>query len=199
MRREHPIHPSRRPRRWYDAVPAQPRRRPSPHDVNALCGRAASVSFRPSSFRPSSFRASPSARRRRCRWRCGGGAGRGRVRAAPMDVFTAGRLAMFTDPTGADFAVWQPGDVSGLEVVMEPNSLCWTELYTTDATAARDFYRSVFAWTYQDMTMGGELVYSLASAPGAGDGTTPRTAASSSSSGCIWTRARRRSGTRTSA
>ncbi|MFF3002303.1 VOC family protein [Kitasatospora sp. NPDC057940] len=94
----------------------------------------------------------------------------GRVRTAPMDVFTAGRLAQFTDPTGADFAVWQPGDIKGLEAVMEPNALCWTELYTTDAAAAQDFYRSVFAWTYQDMAMGGGLTYSVASAPGAGSG-----------------------------
>ncbi|MEW1658079.1 MULTISPECIES: VOC family protein [unclassified Streptomyces] len=92
----------------------------------------------------------------------------GRVRATPMDVFTHGRLALFTDPTGADFAVWQPGDVPGLDVVMEPNALCWTELYTTDAAAAREFYRAVFSWSYRDMPMGGGLVYSIASAPGAG-------------------------------
>lgn len=92
----------------------------------------------------------------------------GRVRAEPMDVFTAGRLAAFTDPTGADFAVWQPGDVQGLEMVMEPNTLCWTELYTTDAAAAKEFYRSPFSWTYQDMPMGGDMVYSIVSAPGGG-------------------------------
>ncbi|UQA96780.1 VOC family protein [Streptomyces halobius] len=92
----------------------------------------------------------------------------GKVRAAPMDVFTAGRLAQFTDPTGADFAVWQPGDVQGLDMVMEPNTLCWTELYTTDAAAAKDFYRSVFSWSYQDMPMGGDMVYSVVSAPSGG-------------------------------
>ncbi len=92
----------------------------------------------------------------------------GSVRVPPMDVFTAGRLAAFTDPAGGDFAVWQPGDVQGLETVMEPNSLCWTELYTTDAAAAKDFYRSVFSWGHQDMPMGGETVYSVVSAPGGG-------------------------------
>ncbi|MEU7636664.1 MULTISPECIES: VOC family protein [unclassified Streptomyces] len=94
----------------------------------------------------------------------------GRVRVAPMDVFTAGRLAMLTDPTGADFAVWQPGEVAGLDVVMAPNALCWTELYTTDAAAAKEFYGSVFSWSYRDMPMGGDLVYSIVSAPGAGQG-----------------------------
>ncbi|MEV0375254.1 VOC family protein [Streptomyces sp. NPDC050636] len=94
----------------------------------------------------------------------------GSVRVPPMDVFTAGRLAQFTDPAGAEFAVWQPGDVRGLETVMEPNALCWTELYTTDAAAAKDFYRSVFSWTYQDMPMGGDMVYSIVSSPGGGQG-----------------------------
>ncbi|MFF4700074.1 VOC family protein [Streptomyces chattanoogensis] len=92
----------------------------------------------------------------------------GSVRVPPMDVFTAGRLAAFTDPTGADFAVWQPGDTKGLETVMEANTLCWTELYTTDAAAAKEFYTSVFSWEYQDMPMGGDLVYSVVSSPGGG-------------------------------
>ncbi|GGU75674.1 hydroxylase [Streptomyces albospinus] len=94
----------------------------------------------------------------------------GRVRVEPMDVFTAGRLAMFTDPTGADFAVWQPNEVSGLDAVMEPNTLCWTELYTTDTAAAKSFYRSVFSWSFQDMPMGGDSVYSIVSSPGGGKG-----------------------------
>ncbi|MCK7624844.1 VOC family protein [Streptomyces sp. RS10V-4] len=94
----------------------------------------------------------------------------GRVRAAPMDVFTAGRLAQLTDPTGADFAVWQPGDVAGLDVVMEPNTLCWTELYTTDVAAAQGFYRTVFRWSHRDVPTGGEVGYSLVSAPGGGVG-----------------------------
>ncbi|UZJ32506.1 VOC family protein [Streptomyces endophytica] len=94
----------------------------------------------------------------------------GAVRVPPMDVFTAGRLAAYTDPTGADFAVWQPGDVPGLELVMEPNTLCWTELYTTDVAAAKGFYRSVFSWSFQDLPMGGDRFYSIVSSPGGGEG-----------------------------
>ncbi len=63
---------------------------------------------------------------------------------------------------------WQPGDTKGLETVMEANTLCWTELYTTDAAAAKDFYASVFSWGYQDMPMGGDMVYSVVSSPGGG-------------------------------
>ncbi|MCB5910586.1 VOC family protein [Streptomyces pinistramenti] len=94
----------------------------------------------------------------------------GSVRVPPQDVFTAGRMAAFTDPAGADFGVWQPGDVPGLETVSEPNSLCWTELYTTDAAVAKSFYRSVFSWEAQDMPMDGGIVYSVVSSPGGGKG-----------------------------
>ncbi len=92
----------------------------------------------------------------------------GRVRVAPMDVFTEGRMAQFTDPTGADFGIWQPGDTPGFETVGVPGALCWTELYTTDATAARDFYRSVFSWACQETPMGAGLTYTVVSPSGGG-------------------------------
>ncbi|TSB19769.1 VOC family protein [Streptomyces benahoarensis] len=94
----------------------------------------------------------------------------GAVRMEPGDVFTAGRMAAFTDPTGADFGVWQPRENPGLQAVMEPDTLCWTELYTTDDAAAREFYRTVFSWSYQDMPMGGGPVYGIVSSPGGGQG-----------------------------
>ncbi|WP_406116224.1 VOC family protein [Streptomyces sp. NBC_01014] len=94
--------------------------------------------------------------------------GGGKVRVPPTDVFTAGRMAAFTDPTGGEFGVWQPGENAGLQTVMEPNSLCWTELHTTDAQAAKGFYRSVFSWQYEDMPMGDGMVYTVVSAAGGG-------------------------------
>ncbi|MEU2793571.1 VOC family protein [Streptomyces sp. NPDC007100] len=90
----------------------------------------------------------------------------GVVRFGPCDVFTAGRLAGFTDPTGAEFAVWQPRETPGLEVVAGPGSLAWTELYTTDAAAAKTFYRSVFGWETVDNEMGDDFVYTVASPAG---------------------------------
>ncbi|WP_328315893.1 VOC family protein [Streptomyces sp. NBC_00388] len=94
----------------------------------------------------------------------------GTVRFPAADVFTAGRMAGFTDPAGADFAVWQPGDVQGLDTVMEPDAMCWTELHTADTAAAKSFYRAVFSWEYQDMSMGDGMVYTIVSAPGGGKG-----------------------------
>ncbi|MCX5323052.1 VOC family protein [Streptomyces sp. NBC_00120] len=94
----------------------------------------------------------------------------GTVRVPPGDVFTAGRMAAFTDPAGAQFAVWQPADVQGLETVMQPNALCWTELYATDAGAAKDFYRQVFSWQYQDMPTGdGGPPYTVVAPAGSAD------------------------------
>ncbi|WP_405783434.1 VOC family protein [Streptomyces sp. NBC_00859] len=94
----------------------------------------------------------------------------GTVRFPAMDVFTAGRMAGFTDPAGAEFAVWEPGDVQGLDTVMEPDAMCWTELHTTDAAAAKAFYGAVFSWQYQDMPAGDGMVYTVVSAPGGGKG-----------------------------
>lgn len=65
---------------------------------------------------------------------------------APMDVFDAGRMAVLRDPTGGDFAIWQPGASIGAELVNEPNSLCWNELVTRDPDALLPFYSSLFGW-----------------------------------------------------
>ncbi|MET8701576.1 VOC family protein [Kitasatospora sp. NPDC058032] len=92
----------------------------------------------------------------------------GRVRFAPFNVFTSGRMAGYTDPTGADFAVWQPQDVHGLDTVTEPGSLCWAECYSVDAEASKAFYRAVFAWQEQDVPVGGELQYTVLTPSGGG-------------------------------
>lgn len=94
----------------------------------------------------------------------------GAVRAAPMDVFTAGRMAQFSDPSGANFAVWQPGDTKGLDAVTDPNSLCWTELHSTDPAGAKAFYQSVFGWSSQDMPMG-DFTYTVVTPAGGGEET----------------------------
>ncbi|MFF5207230.1 VOC family protein [Streptosporangium sp. NPDC000396] len=78
----------------------------------------------------------------------------GVVRFAPFDVFTHGRMAGFTDPGGAEFAVWQPGDMKGMDLVTAPGSLVWTELYVPEPDAVRPFYQAVFDWKIQDMPFG---------------------------------------------
>ena len=70
----------------------------------------------------------------------------GSVLVEPMDVMDLGRLAVFADPTGAVFGIWQPKDFPGADLVNEPNSLCWNEVLTRDAGAEKAFYPAVFGW-----------------------------------------------------
>jgi uncharacterized protein len=71
----------------------------------------------------------------------------GGVIAPPMDVMDLGKMAVFTDSTGAVFGVWQPGTFSGAARVNEPGALTWNELGTRDVEAAKAFYGEVFGWT----------------------------------------------------
>ncbi|HEU5420020.1 MAG TPA: VOC family protein [Streptosporangiaceae bacterium] len=92
----------------------------------------------------------------------------GSVRMEPMDIFTQGRMAQFSDPAGAQFAIWQPGETTGLQAVNDPGTLCWTELHTPDAGAARSFYQSVFGWGSEDMSMG-DFTYTVLTPAGGDD------------------------------
>jgi len=91
----------------------------------------------------------------------------GTVRFGPFDVFTHGRMAGFTDPAGAQFAVWQPGETKGLDTVNVPGTLCWTELHTTDPVAAKAFYESAFGWVAEDAPMAG-FTYTVVRPSGTG-------------------------------
>ncbi|MFJ9589370.1 VOC family protein [Streptomyces acidicola] len=70
----------------------------------------------------------------------------GRVLAQPMDVLDQGRMAILADRAGVPFGVWQPAATKGLDVVRDPGSLCWVELYTPDLPAAAGFYNAVLGW-----------------------------------------------------
>lgn len=78
----------------------------------------------------------------------------GTVVSPARDIEGQGRMAVFADPAGARFAVWQPGETKGLGLVTEPGSLGWVELYAPDVAAARIFYEAVFGWTITDLPMG---------------------------------------------
>jgi predicted enzyme related to lactoylglutathione lyase len=94
----------------------------------------------------------------------------GTVRVEPMDIGGGARMAQFSDPQGAQFAVFQPGQGDqGLQAVDRPGALMWTELYTTDADAAKQFYGALFGWETEDMPLpGGGGVYSLITPPRGG-------------------------------
>jgi uncharacterized protein len=92
------------------------------------------------------------------------GAGGGVVRE-PFDVMDAGRTAVFTDPEGAAFCVWQAGEHKGARVVNEPGSLNFNGLQTRDVPGAKSFYGSVFGWE----TLALEGGFEMWTLPGYGD------------------------------
>lgn len=94
----------------------------------------------------------------------------GKVMVEPMDVPEAGRAALFQDPQGAIFGIWQPGKHIGARFVNEVGTLCWTELATSDEKAATEFYTKLFPWKSENMP-NPKLKYTIfknAGQPGAG-------------------------------
>lgn len=91
----------------------------------------------------------------------------GTVRVRPMEIEGQGHLAQFTDPAGAQFAIWQSGANRGLDLVTDPGSLAWAELYVPDPAAVQGFYRSVFGWRIAELSMG-DFTYPVVS-PAEGD------------------------------
>ena len=70
----------------------------------------------------------------------------GRVVSEPFDIMKAGRMAVFTDPEGAGFCVWQAKEHKGARIVNEHGSLNFNDLNTRDPDRAKSFYGSVFGW-----------------------------------------------------
>ena len=79
-------------------------------------------------------------------------AGGGVVRE-PSDVMDAGRMALFTDPEGAAFCVWEAKEHKGARVVNEHGALNFNGLNTREVDGAKVFYGSVFGW--KTMQLGG--------------------------------------------
>ena len=78
----------------------------------------------------------------------------GQVVVAPFDVFDQGRMAVFADPAGAAFSVWQPMAMPGAELFNVPGAMCWNELVTPDPEGAKEFYALVFGWQPEEQPVG---------------------------------------------
>src|SRR3954452_11180557 len=90
--------------------------------------------------------------------------GGGAVLTEPMDVFDAGRMAVFADREGAEIRVWQPGRTKGAQIVNEHGSVNFNNLRTSDPDAATAFYGAVFGCEALDV--GGPQMWRL---PGYGE------------------------------
>jgi predicted enzyme related to lactoylglutathione lyase len=88
----------------------------------------------------------------------------GNVLREPFDVMDAGRMAVFTDPEGAAFCVWQANELKGAGIVNEHGSVNFNGLNTRDTDGAKSFYGAVFGWTTLDLP--GAEMWTL---PGYGD------------------------------
>lgn len=70
----------------------------------------------------------------------------GKVLMAPFDIGPVGRMAVFADPQGAEFCVWQAGPLAGSELVNEVGAVVFNTLHTPDRAGVIPFYAAVFGW-----------------------------------------------------
>jgi len=78
----------------------------------------------------------------------------GTIIREPTDAGENGRLVIAKDVTGAVFAVWQAKSHVGATAGTVNGTHCWTELVTTDAAGATDFYAKLFGYDANVMPMG---------------------------------------------
>jgi predicted enzyme related to lactoylglutathione lyase len=89
----------------------------------------------------------------------------GKIVMDPFDIPGSGRMAVFADPEGAVFCVWEPKEFKGAQIVNEPGSLNFNSLHTRNVAGAKSFYGSVFGWETFELD-GGFEAWTL---PGYGD------------------------------
>lgn len=70
----------------------------------------------------------------------------GSTLVAPMQVADLGSMAVFSDPAGAVFGVWQPGSHTGAELADQRGTCTWRELTASAPAEATPFYERVFGW-----------------------------------------------------
>jgi predicted enzyme related to lactoylglutathione lyase len=76
----------------------------------------------------------------------------GQVISDPLPAGPNGTSAVVADPGGAVFGLWQADRRTGFEKHGEPNSYCWTEVYTRDPERTDAFYESVFRFQGTDLS-----------------------------------------------
>jgi uncharacterized protein len=91
----------------------------------------------------------------------------GQVVVPPMDVLDLGRMVYAVDPTGAPFGLWQSKSMTGAGIYDEHGAMCWNELHTRDYAKAKDFYATLFGYSYEEIGDGETFAYSTFKTPGA--------------------------------
>ncbi len=80
----------------------------------------------------------------------------GGVVSGPFDFMDAARVAVFTDPEGAEFRVWEAKGHKGARLVNDPGAVGVNNLNTRDPEVAKSFYGSVFGWQTGTIGAGAE-------------------------------------------
>jgi predicted enzyme related to lactoylglutathione lyase len=88
----------------------------------------------------------------------------GSVAVQPFESLDGGRIAILTDPAGAVFGIWQPGEHRGAQLVNEAGAWSMSLLNTRDPEVSTAFYRALFGWEPEEMGGGGGV--SLMRLPG---------------------------------
>lgn len=83
----------------------------------------------------------------------------------PMDIAAFGRIGLWVDSRGAPFGAWESRDHTGYEAHDEPGAVCWVDLVTSDLPTSKAFYRTVFGFTYDDLSVEG-IGYATFTPPG---------------------------------
>ena len=82
----------------------------------------------------------------------------GNVVAPPFDVGDQGRMAVFTDPSGAFISGWQAAEMSQFASGIDAG-YGWAELNARWLDRAIAFYETVFGWTHSEQPFGEGEVY----------------------------------------
>ena len=77
----------------------------------------------------------------------------GSVVAQPFDVGDQGRMAVFSDPSGAFISGWQAAGMSRFAAGI-PDAFGWAELNARGLKRAIAFYETVFGWTHSIQPFG---------------------------------------------
>ena len=77
----------------------------------------------------------------------------GSVIAPPFDVGDQGRMAVFTDPSGAFISAWQAAGMSQFATGIS-DGFGWAELNARGLERAVTFYETVFGWTHSKQPFG---------------------------------------------
>ena len=93
----------------------------------------------------------------------------GEIVEKPADIAGIGRVAVVTDPSGADLGVLEATRTGGATAVDEPGTWVFNDLNTSHQAEAERFYGAVFGWEASRVDLGDGNDTTMWRRPGYGD------------------------------